>query len=144
MKTLIAILILLASFETGLPAPKNAPTVEFASAQELICMVYGVNPCSKEGIENLAEIEATYNLGVVWLRDGWSAKSIRDISTLYHEIIHHMQDKDDYDCVGEMEKQAYDAQVKFLTDLGVEDPLALMEVNELVVLLLTMCRPGYR
>ena len=40
------------------------------------------------------------------------------------------------------ERQAYDLQIKWLREQGVDDPYALIGINELGIYMLSVCRDG--
>jgi len=75
---------------------------------------------------------------VVYLLDTWRADGIRDRSILLHEIVHHLQYLNGIkaSCAAEEERQAFELQIKWLRDQGVEDPLALIGINRLFLYLL--------
>jgi len=68
----------------------------------------------------------------------------RQKSALLHELVHHVQRSNNMEmpCVAAYEWQAYDLQIKWLREQGVEDPYALIGINELGIYMLSVCRDG--
>ena len=81
--------------------------------------------------------------GTIYLsKDFWWA-STRDQSILLHELVHHMQYSRDYKyykslCKGDIEKEAYDIQEKWLKQKG-KTLLETIELGPLMRHVLTRC-----
>jgi hypothetical protein len=74
----------------------------------------------------------------------WAPNDLRQKSTLLHELVHHVQRSNNVElpCVAAYERQAYDLQVKWLREQGVDDPYDLIKTNELSIYMLSTCRDG--
>ena len=124
--------------QTGLSAPDHPP-IHFATAMEMATR-YG-SP------ENSAlELQALYNRteGAIYLPRQWLPDDLRQKSALLHELVHHVQRSNniEFPCVAAYERQAYDLQIKWLREQGVDDPYALIGINELGIYMLSVCRDG--
>ncbi|MEX0789578.1 MAG: DUF6647 family protein, partial [Actinomycetota bacterium] len=79
-------------------------------------------------------VRALYSSGVLWLNTEWRSDSIRDVSFLLHELVHHMQFHAGIaplPCAGEaLEKPAYEAHMAFLDAAGL-DPYEVTGINGL-------------
>jgi hypothetical protein len=126
---------------TGLPIPTQYPLVKRADPKTLWHMFAP----GREYKPEQQQVVALYGNGFIWLRNDWSADSVRDVSSLLHELVHHQQAHSDrtYQCRGREEKEAYETQIAWLEAQGVSDPLALMEMNALYLTLVTQCRPAW-
>jgi hypothetical protein len=104
MKAIATALMFWISSQTGLPVPE-LPTIQMVSADS-------INEQSNRELKVLAYYHKETE--TIWLPHrrfdiGWT-------SLLVHELTHHMQFKSSrkYNCVGEMEKEAYSVQKVFL------------------------------
>ncbi len=124
--------------QTGLSAP-DQPPIHFATALEM-AVRYGSSENS--GLE----LQALYNRteGAVYLPRAWLPDDLRQKSALLHELVHHVQRSNDMHlpCVAAYERQAYDLQIKWLREQGVDDPYALIGINELGIYAASVCRDG--
>jgi hypothetical protein len=124
--------------QTSLPAP-DRPPIHFATAMEM-AVRYGSPEIS--GLE----LQALYNRteGAIYLPRAWLPDDLRQKSALLHELVHHVQKSSNMElpCVAAYERQAYDLQIKWLREQGVEDPYALIGINELGIYMLSVCRDG--
>ena len=124
--------------QTGWSAPDHPP-IHFVTTMEMATR-YG-SP------ENSAlELQALYNRteGVIYLPQAWRPDDLRQKSALLHELVHHVQRSNNIElpCVAAYERQAYDLQIKWLRAQGVDDPYALIGINELGIYMLSVCRDG--
>lgn len=138
MNSLIATYIAWIIAQTGLVAPDHPP-IHFATPTEM-AMRYGAP-------ENSAlEFQALYNReeGSVYLPREWRPDDLRQKSALLHELVHHVQrfNKIDLPCAAAYERPAYDLQIKWLREQGVDDPYDLIKTNELSIYTLSVCRDG--
>ncbi len=124
--------------QTGLSAP-DQPPIHFATAMEM-AVRYG-SP-ENSGLE----LQALYNRTerAVYLPRAWLPDDLRQKSALLHELVHHVQRSNHMDlpCVAAYERQAYDLQIKWLREQGVDDPYALIGINELGIYAVSVCRDG--
>jgi hypothetical protein len=76
-----------------------------------------------EGAEgcDASDIMAAYSQGVMYLREGWSARDAKQTGILLHEFVHHLQFMAgrDFACAGEREAEAYETQLRFLETQGI-------------------------
>ena len=117
------------------------PNVQFETPREMFNLAYDckTNPnwCEeylkmKDDSLNPAvnNILALYNkeTKTVILRKDWNAKSIKNRSILVHELVHHMQNEEEFKgCKGIMEEEAYDVQNAWLKQykMNIFDTLGL-------------------
>ena len=68
------------------------------------------------------EVFAFYHAGsrTIYVSDWWQADTAANLSVLVHEMVHHLQSEAglDYQCPGQREKAAYDAQERWLSQFG--------------------------
>jgi uncharacterized protein DUF6647 len=138
LNSLIATYIAWIIAETGLLAPGHPP-IRFATPAEM-SVRYG----SPEN--NGLELQALYNRveGSIYLPQEWQPNDLRQKSALLHELVHHVQRFNNIDlpCVAAYERQAYDLQIKWLREQGVDDPYDLIGTNELSIYMVSVCRDG--
>jgi hypothetical protein len=138
LNSLVAIYIAWIVAQTGLSAPAH-PAIHFATPAQM-AMRYG-SP-ENSGLE----LQALYNRteGAIYLPLAWLPDDLRQKSALLHELVHHVQRSNNMElpCVGAYERQAYDLQIKWLRAQGVDDPYALIGINELSIYMLSVCRDG--
>jgi hypothetical protein len=125
-----------------LPVPDELPVIVRKDHCGLQAIAYPGRACLDEG----RGVLALYGSGVMWLRDDWSADSLKDVSILLHELVHHMQHHAGVEavpCKAEaLEKPAYDAQFAFLEAAGV-DPYETVGINALMLIFVTNCMSRY-
>ena len=125
MDHLVAVLTLWLSIEFGLPAYAPPPEIEFLPEPELTRLwMEGVARRNGMDVDTIArqlgevKIEAFYDdtHATISLAEDWSADSRRDVSTLVHELVHHLQQADgrQYRCPAAREQLAYEAQERWL------------------------------
>ena len=138
MNNLIAIYIAWIVAQTGL-LPPDRPPIYFVSSTEL-----AVRHGSPEN--SGLELQALYNRneGSIYLPEGWAPDDLRQKSALLHELVHHVQrfNKMELPCIAAYERQAYDLQIKWLREQGVDDPYDLIKTNGLSIYMLSACRDG--
>lgn len=145
MKALLLAVMTWASVNTGLPLPDRTPSVAYASYEMLADIAYtdedgSVIPHPENNIGALYDPERQ----IVYLHVGWQASNLRDLSNLVHEIVHHLQQGQEYPCMGAAEPQAYETQIQFLVSAGLnrEQALDMMDVNELMIVTIGACWGG--
>jgi hypothetical protein len=138
LNSLIATYIAWIVAQTGLMAPDH-PSIHFVTAREM-AVRYVVPE------DNGLELQALYDRaeGSIYLPQQWLPSDLRQQSALLHELVHHMQKSNNMDlpCAAAYERQAYDLQIKWLREQGVDDPYELIRTNELGVYALSVCRDG--
>ncbi len=136
MDALIVGLVAWICAQTGMLAPPP-PRVLYVPQAQLSEMMQG--PLR----ENALSVNALYarEKETIYLADGWKPDNVRSISALVHELVHHLQNfnKVPAPCLAAYERQAYDLQILWLREQGVEDPYALLDINEFAILLLSRC-----
>ena len=94
-------------------------------------------------VNKFFQLQAIYKStnAMIYLRDTWRSTELYDQSVLLHELVHHLQMNNNVKapCQAAKERQAYDLQVAWLREQGVENPYALMGTNELTIYLLSSC-----
>ena len=138
MNSLIAVYIAWIASQTGL-AVAGRPAIHFVTPAE-IATRYGAPE------SNGLEYQALYSReeGTIYLPNDWHSDNLRNRSALLHELVHHVQRENDVQapCTAALERQAYDLQVKWLREQGVDDPYGLIGTNELTIYMLSVCRDG--
>lgn len=126
---------LLANFELG--RPTEVPTLTNVSARELVEIRYGSASTVVPG-----DVVAAYDRDrrAILLTDGWTGRSIEDISVLVHEMVHHLQASSGrrHACPAEMEKLAYQAQDAWLRLFG-SDLNRAFGIDDKTLLVATVC-----
>lgn len=130
------LLILIMSWLTinfGLPAAGEPPRVAFASQKEMAQVRHDRLARSGPGRALIAagqtqppdsygNVHAVYDAPnrTIYLPEGWSADSPADVSLLVHEMAHHLQHSGQtiFACPAERERQAYEAQARWLELYG--------------------------
>ena len=96
-----------------------------------------------DGEPNHPKIEALYSLKdhIIYLTEGWHPNKLGDRSKLLHELVHHLQFLNGIKatCPQESEWQAYQLQVDWLREQGVDDPLELLGINPLFIYIIAHC-----
>jgi hypothetical protein len=79
----------------------------------------------------------------IWLPEDCRADDLFHQSTLLHELVHHVQTASemDYPCLAAREPLAYGLQAQWLRESGVEDPYAMMGVDDFTILMRSICWP---
>lgn len=120
MELLLPVIVLWLSANYDLPADMRHPVVEIVSQDEMTSRRLR-NPEKFASYRN-DEIEAVYNddTQTIYLLQGWTTQSIKDVSVLVHEMVHHLQFSKGgrYSCPAERERLAYEAQEKWLGQFG--------------------------
>lgn len=131
MNSLIAAFSIWLTVNMGV-ANVSTPNIDYLPPEKLAELYYG-KPVSKDAALN---IEAIYSdvTQTIYLRDDWDVDDLNDQSTLLHELVHHMQviNGIEHECLRQREHQAYELQMQWLREKGVEDPMALIGINMLM------------
>jgi hypothetical protein len=138
LNSLVAIYIAWIVAQTGLSSPDHPP-IHFATPAEM-AMRYDSPENSRLDLQGLYDRAE----GAIYLPRQWAPDDLRQKSALLHELVHHVQKSNNMDlpCVAAYERQAYDLQIKWLREQGVEDPYALIGINELGIYMVSVCRDG--
>lgn len=88
-------------------------------------------------------IDALYSRqnDTIYLPTEWNANDVHDRATLLHELIHHLQviNKVEVTCPNVYEFQSYSLTIDWLRAQGVEKPLKLLHINDVVLFMLSQC-----
>jgi hypothetical protein len=137
MDILVAALIAWISTQTGLNMVAS-PRVEFVAQSIMSEIVSGPN------IAPNPQLRALYirDSATIYLRANWDSSRLNDQSELVHELVHHFQKVHDlpYQCEAARETLAYDLQMKWLKEQGVEDPHDLLQINQFYIVMVSVCR----
>ncbi len=136
MRELLFAFMLIASRLSGLPIADDVPPVAFMTAEAMCAEVYGrQEQCDSDWTVNGYYDMATGNMA---LADDWSTADAQSLGALVHELVHHLQArhyaKTDRPCDGTIERQAYDAESRFLESIGAE-----LSIGPFALLMLTSC-----
>ena len=90
------------------------PEVQFVSREQLFLMRFQRKPSSDESL-NVQAIQFGHT---IYLHEDWDAQNLKDQSILLHELVHIMQDNNNfyYNCDGDKERLAYYIQEKWLLE----------------------------
>ena len=113
----------------GLPRSAERPAIVFESPARLTAMYLNgfavrdrLPRRQSEAKTLLPDIVALYNdaRGTIYLSEDWTGESEAQMSVLVHEMVHHLQSVAGlkYNCPGEREKLAYQAQSAWLNRSG--------------------------
>ena len=158
MKELILSLMLWISNATGYPVPEP-PGLLFLSTSGIKAYAYGCDdipiPKGNEDICNSREFwdldesssspMALYNHRTkqIILNEDLDIDTIRDQSVVMHELVHHLQNMGgkefEKECKGDLEKEAYLLQDKWLKETYDVDVWSTIGINELYFIILTNC-----
>lgn len=124
-----------------LPVPSVLPTIVRKNHCELNAIARPGADCPEDA-PGVPSVRALYSSGVMWLNTEWRADSIRDVSFLLHELVHHIQfhaGVPDSPCASEaLEKPAYEVHFAFLEAAGL-DPYEVTDINGLMLIFVTNC-----
>ena len=78
------------------------------------------------------------------LREGFDINTVHDKSILLHELAHHLQyqnyKNENAACLGELEREAYDLQDKWLKEKYDVDVYSTIGIDEFYLIIITQCR----
>lgn len=125
---------------TDLPLPRILPKLRFAAPEEMGHLMRAA-VLSPTG-DGIAEIVAFYDTlaRTIYLPSGWSGSTPGELSVLVHEMVHHAQAEAGrrFACPAESERQAYDAQARWLALFG-SDLESEFGINRMFLLVATTC-----
>ena len=125
---------------TDLPLPQTRPELRFAAPEEMghLMRAAAVSPTG----DGIAEIVAFYDTPArtIYLPSGWSGATPGELSVLVHELVHHAQAAAGrrFACPAERERQAYDAQARWLALFG-SDLSREFGIDKMFLLIATTC-----
>lgn len=153
METLLTVLVTWLSINFGLPANYDHPRIEVVPPARMAAVRYR-GLASDRAARSAAEAgrSAPADLGldvyalyddskrVIYLHENWKGSTPADVSLLVHELVHHLQNAAGtrFLCPQEREKDAYEAQKKWLAQFGrtLEQDF---DIDGLTVLVRTNC-----
>lgn len=153
METLLTTIVLWLSVNFALPATYDHPQIEVVPPAKMAAVRFrGLASDRSPTFANEAgrtappewgqEVYALYDTQrrTIYLHEGWTGTSARDVSVLVHEMVHHLQNaaNEKFACPQEREKDAYNAQREWLAMFGrtLEQEF---EIDAMTVLVRTNC-----
>ena len=137
MEPLMSVITLWLSLTFGLPAVSEYPQVRFLPSHQMSAL--HSNAAAGEHT-----ILGTYDprTKTIILREHWDSRNPADVSVLVHELVHYLQDTAAlrYECAGDREALAYDAQQRWLKLFG-KDLQSAFGLDAFTLRLRTMCLP---
>ena len=134
MNVLLTMIMLWLAANSDLPANSELPKVEFVLAEEITLLRYGALLSEEKRREVLAKHRQTISLGkppdvvavyidakkTIFLPEEWTWNSPVELSSLVHEMVHHLQNLSGmkFACSQEREALAYAAQNRWLGLFG--------------------------
>ena len=148
LNTLLMTLMLWVSQSMGVIVPTEFPVVQYATSQEMTCMLAGQDPAECDIVlgKDDSKVLALYNPSsrVLLLQEGRDYTTPASISIIVHELVHHIQTANGltYSCLGKLERAAYDTQIKWLEAHGF-DAYELLEkdlkLDRMAIFFITVC-----
>ncbi len=115
--------------------PYDRPDIEFVSAEWMAARV------GQKG--TMVTPEALYALGThtLYLSNTWSPSDLRDQSILLHELVHHLQSKNEIpvSCVAQYNGLAYKLQIAWLREHEIPKPFDLLGIGPLDMFVQSLC-----
>jgi Domain of unknown function (DUF6647) len=119
---------------------ESLPAVEFVARERLTALRYRGLPSDHMG--EARDILAVYDDDArrIYLRRGWTGRSVAEASILVHEMVHHAQNvgKEKAECPEAREKLAFEAQERWLRRFGT-DLEKEFGINGFTLLVRTSC-----
>jgi len=156
MKEIILAMMLWIHNATGYSIPE-IPEVKFLETMDLRSYAYGCDQVPiPNGNDDICAAREDWDVDssgpialynhvnkIVILNKEFDIKTIRDKSVLFHELVHHLQYENDIDstvkCQGELEKEAYTLQDKWLQEKYGVNVWDTVEINMLFFMIITSC-----
>ncbi len=117
---------------------QEPPTICYVTNVQLDEMAYG-----RDKTSNHLKINALYAPGshTVYLSENWNPNELRDRSLLLHELVHHLQALNNVEapCLAKNELQAFQLQLAWLREQGIQDPYKFLDTDELTIRLFSHC-----
>ncbi len=161
MKEVILAMMVWISNATGYAVPEP-PALEYLSSYEIKRFAYGcdltpvpidfIEVCDTSGDWDVDDMEKhniplglyDHERQVVMINESFEKDEAHDRSVIFHELVHHIQFHngvyEKVKCFGELEKEAYDLQDRWLKEkynVGVRETIG---VNDLFLLLIFSCQ----
>jgi hypothetical protein len=137
MNPLIAMLIAWIAAHSTMAAA-GPPDIHFVPKPAMNALYF-----RDQGKREAFQVEGFYlpDKSTVYLPDSWRLTDLRDQSILLHELVHHLQavNKVHMSCPQALERQAYQLQLEWLRDNGIEHPYDFAGLDVLAVIIATAC-----
>ncbi len=77
----------------------------------------------------------------LFLREDWTPDTLLNNAVLLHELVHHVLKTNNVpaQCERAHEQACYHLELQWLREQGVEDPYRFLNMNELAIILRSMC-----
>ena len=123
MEALLSTIVTWLSIHFAMPAIHEHPRIEYVPPVQMAALRYRGLAGGPASLHTGANgIVALYHRErkIIYLPEGWNARTPAEISVLVHEMVHHLQtfSGETWGCAQEMEKPAYRAQARFLEQYG--------------------------
>jgi hypothetical protein len=140
MEPLISVIILWLSLTFAFPTAPERPQVRHVPPQHLTSIRFGGVVGAGHDQNVLGAYDARSQ--TVFLRDDWDSRNAADVSVLVHELVHFLQDRASwsYECPGEREALAYEAQQRWLQLFG-KSLEGAFDLDAMTLKLRTACLP---
>jgi hypothetical protein len=145
MNALLITIVLWLSLNFDLPANCEPPKVEFISIADIAAKYYAgvlAPDSARSGGRNDSSVVAVYDSSkrTIFLSEGWTGKTPAESSVLVHEMVHHLQTLAGrkYNCPEERERLAYQAQDKWLSQMG-RSIHTEFQIDPFTLLVMTRC-----
>jgi hypothetical protein len=111
------------------------PAIRFSSSAAMTELYRGADAVAAGGRAVVALYDRQAQ--TIHLPQGWTGSSVAELSMLVHEMVHHLQQAAGHRpaCPAQGEALAYEAQARWLAEVGVAEPA----VDPLFVKLLAVC-----
>lgn len=139
MNALLTAIVTWLAINFGLPASYDHPAIEVLPADRLVEIRHG-SGSTKGPREVIAVYDDASN--TIFLSAGWSGRTPAELSTLVHEMLHHLQNAAGmtYACPAARERLAYAAQGAWLALFG-QSLAEAFELDAMTLKLKTRCLP---
>jgi hypothetical protein len=140
MEQLINVITVWLTLTFALPATTERPQVLHVPAQRITALHLG----TAAGTGHDQTILGAYDprSQTIFLRDDWDSRDVAHVSVLVHELVHWLEDSASrrYECPGEREALAYEAQERWLRLFG-KDLQSAFGLDAFTLKMRTGCLP---
>jgi predicted metalloprotease len=145
MNALLTTIVLWLSLNFDLPANYEPPTVAFVNIADITSKQYAgafAPEATMSSGKNDRTVVAFYDSPkrTIFLAEGWTGNTPAESSVLVHEMVHHLQNLagQTYNCPEEREQLAYQAQEKWLSQMG-RSIHTEFQIDPFTLLVMTHC-----
>ena len=132
---MISLLLWIGTNSTLMVEKVILPQVEFVSSEEMHRMFGMGEDCGGPTVKALYQIEDK----IIYLQEDWDQYNLIDKSFLLHELIHHSQKLEGYECREKREEEAYELQFKYLKENAIDNPKEVLHINDMFYIIMTTC-----